>query len=251
MAENRPKISIVIPTYNEATYVDRLLEALSKQTYKDFEVIVSDAQSKDGVDKVVKDFSNLLDIKLLESPPQGPAAGRNVGAKKALGEWLLFLDADDDIDDQKFIETLLNETEKRGWKTSSTKMKMRKSVPLYNRFGLAFFYNYQKLLAHTKRPVAQGYCIFTRRSVFEDSGGYNEKIRFGEDNEYVSRNGKHGFGFINDTYYYVDPRRNEAEGLGLVWRGSLNEVYRLFFGYKKLEKQPIKYEFGKHKKRTS
>lgn len=238
-----PKISVVIPAYNEATYIDRLLEALANQSFRDFEVIVSDAQSQDGTAKVVETFSKKLDIRLVSSPPRGPGAGRNKGAKIARGEWLLFLDADVDIDQKNFIDTLLGETQRQGWSTSSGRMKT-KSGPSYDRLML-----YQRLLAHTRRPVASGYCILTEREVFERAGGFNEKIRFGEDYEYVSRVGKHGFGFVLSACYYVDPRRNREEKLKLRWNGTLNETYRLFFGYKKLEKNPIKYEFGKHRER--
>lgn len=243
MANKPPLVSVVIPAFNEATYIDRLLEALTKQSFNDFEVIVSDAESKDGTDEVVKSFRDKLKIRFIESPPKGPAHGRNVGARLARGEWLLFLDADDDIDDVDFINTLLNETEKNSWGTSSARMKMRDMV------GIAFLYYYQKLLSHTKRPVASGWCIFTKRAVFEAAGGFKEGIQFGEDYEYVSRVGNNGFGFVDKTYYFVDSRRNRSEGIGLLWKGALNEIYRLLFGYKKLERQPIKYEFGKHQKR--
>lgn len=239
----KPQVSAIIPAYNEASYIDRLLDALSRQNFKDFEVIVSDAQSNDGTKEVVNDFKDRLNIKFIESSPKGPGHGRNVGAKLARGEWLLFLDADDDIEDPNFIGTLLTETIKHQWRTSSAKMKMRKFM------GLSILYAYQKILARTKKPVASGWCIFTRRSVFEAAGGFNEKIQFGEDYEYVSRVGKHGFGFVDHTFYYVDPRRNQQEGWRLLWKGALNEVYRLRHGYKKLEDQPISYEFGKHPKR--
>jgi glycosyltransferase involved in cell wall biosynthesis len=244
MAKNQPEVSVVIPAYNEATYIDRLLDALSAQKGIDFEVIVSDAQSKDGTKEVVDDFNGKLNIKFFEAPPRGPAYGRNQGAKHAAGKWLLFLDADDDIDDPNFIKTLVEEADKHGWSTSTGHMTTRKG-----QHSFAPLYYYQRLLAHTKRPVASGYCILTKRDVFEKSGGYNEKIKFGEDYEYVSRNAKRGFGIVKAAYYYVDPRRNQNEGFGLIWRGTLNEAYRLFGGYKKLEKQPINYEFGKHKKR--
>src|SRR5437868_1959800 len=95
-----PAVSVVIPAYNEATYIDRLLEALSKQSFKDFEVIVSDAQSIDGTEEIINNFKDRLNSKFIESPPKGPAHGRNIGAKLAKGEWLLFLDADVDIYDQ-------------------------------------------------------------------------------------------------------------------------------------------------------
>lgn len=246
MASAKPVVSVVIPAYNEATYIDRLLEALSKQNFESFEVIVSDASSGDGTDKVAADFKSQLDIRLVSSPPRGPGAGRNIGAKAARGDWLLFLDADVDITDRDFIKKLLEHTKSNNWDTSSAKM----TAPGKAAKAYAKLYRYQRWLARTKRPVASGYCIFTRRTIFEKAGGFNEKIQFGEDYEYVSKTGRGGkFGFVDATQYYVDPRRNESEGWKLTYKGSLNEIYRLLFGYKKLEKKPIKYEFGHHKKR--
>lgn len=242
----RPEVSVVIPAYNEATYIDRLLEALSKQKFDNFEVIVSDAQSKDGTKEVVDAFKDKLDIKFIEAPPRGPAFGRNQGAKNAKGDWLLFLDADVDIDDPDFIGKLLIKTQKMNWVTSTAMMNARGNMSKKYRK----LFRYQKLLSRTRRPVASGYCIFTNEAVFNKSGGFNEKISFGEDYEYVSRTGKEGkFGFVEETEYFVDPRRNLEDGWKLSWQGTLNEVYRLTRGYKKLEKQPIKYEFGKHRKR--
>lgn len=247
MPAKTPEVSVVIPAYNEGTYIDRLLTALAKQDFKDFEVIVSDAESKDKTADVVESFKNKLDVKLVQNPPRGPAAGRNDGAKLARGDWLLFLDADVDIDDPEFIKILLKETDANGWATSSAKMSARgKTAKKYVKL-----FRYQKLLSKTKRPVASGYCIFTSASVFKTTGGFNEKIHFGEDYEYVSRTGTGGkFGFVESTCYFVDPRRNEEEKWRLTFKGTLNEVYRLLLGYKKLEKQPIKYEFGKHKERS-
>ncbi|OGL26584.1 hypothetical protein A2708_02290 [Candidatus Saccharibacteria bacterium RIFCSPHIGHO2_01_FULL_49_21] len=248
MKSVRPVVSVVIPAYNEATYIDRLLEDLTKQSFANFEVIVSDADSRDGTDKVVKSFKGKLDIKMVVSPPKGPGAGRNLGAKSARGGWLLFLDADVDIDDPNFIGTLLARAKNSGWGTASAKMRMNKA-PIYNRLGLSMFYNYQKLLSHTKHPVAQGYCILTRRDIFRANNGFNEKIFYGEDNDYVSRTGNHGFGFVEQTYYYVDPRRNQQEGA--IWfsiKNLLHEMYRITH-LSGLESQPFKYEFGKHQPR--
>jgi glycosyltransferase involved in cell wall biosynthesis len=243
-----PAVSVVIPAYNEATYIDRLLEALSKQGFEDFEVIVSDAESKDGTKEVIDSFKGRLDIKFIEAPPKGPAFGRNQGAKHARGEWLLFLDADNDIDDPYFIKTLLNETKRHGWQTSSAKIKVKEGA-FFNRFGMAHLnYSYLKLLSHTKHPVAPGYCILTKQGLFEALNGFNEKIQFGEDYDYVTRASKQGFGFVEKTYYYVDLRRTETDGLKLTLKGVANEIYRHTHGYN-LENNPIKYEFGRHKKR--
>ena len=246
MTKHQPLVSVVIPAYNEATYIDRLLEALTKQKFDNFEVIVSDAQSKDGTKEVVDSFKDKLDIMFVEAPPRGPAFGRNQGAKHARGEWLLFLDADDDIVDPSFMTTLLSKTKEKGWSTSSAKMTVNNRLQF--RLGVSLFYYYQKMLAHTKHPVAQGYCILTRRDIFEKHQGFNEKILLGEDNDYVSRVGSHGFGFVDDTFYYVDLRRNHSGGLRYIYAAVANEIYRHTHGYN-LEKNKYAYEFGKHKKR--
>lgn len=244
----KPKISVVIPAYNEATYIDRLLEALTNQTFKDFEVIVSDAESEDETNMVVDSFKDRLDIKLVSAPPKGPGFGRNRGAEAARGEWLLFMDADVDVEDPDYLKTLLEDTEKHGWRTSSAQMRVN-SKKFKFRSGVWMFYHWQKLLAHTKHPVAQGYCIFTKRKIFNDHQGFNEKILLGEDNDYVSRVGKHGFGFVEDTYYFVDLRRNEDMGIKYTYKAMMNEITRVL-GLKNPEKNRYAYDFGKHKPRA-
>lgn len=245
MSQKIPVVSVVIPAYNEATYIDRLLEALAKQKYKDFEVIVSDAQSNDGTDEVVKKFNGKLDIKIVKSPPQGPAHGRNVGAKLAKGEWLLFLDADVDLYDADFLEQLLHNTEHKGWNTSSAQLKVQKGS-LLGKIG----HNqaYMNLMAHTKHPIFQGYCMFTNLSTFEKLGGFNEKLNYGEDNDYATRSAPYGFGFVKGVYYYVDPRRYQQEGIKLLFKNMIHELYRLTHGFN-FENNKTKYEFGQHKKR--
>lgn len=244
-----PKVSIVIPAYNEATYIDRLLKALTKQNFKDFEVIVSDAQSNDGTEKVINEFKKKLDIKLVLSPPKGPAHGRNIGASKAKGEWLLFLDADNDIKDSNFIRILHDQTINRKWKTSAGRYKVIDPT-FMEKIGMEIInFQYLKFLSHTKKPVAMGHCIFTNRLLFNQLGGFNEKIQFGEDYDYVNRAAKEGFGYVDDAIYFIDMRRAREEGgLRLFWKGLLNEVYRFLPGYN-LEKNPVTYEFGKHAKR--
>lgn len=247
MTDSNPEVTVVIPAYNEATYVGRLLEALVQQNHKSFEVIVSDAQSSDGTEKVVGNYKDKLNIQLVQSPPKGPAAGRNVGAALAKGEWLLFMDADDDIKDPNFVDMLVGGAETHNWQTATAKYYYL-DANLIEKIGRHINYYYTKLLAHSKHPVAPGWCILTKRKLFEQNNGFSEKIQFGEDYDYVSRVGKHGFGFVESTHYYVDLRRAREEGLSLFIKGIKNEVYRHTHGYN-LEKNPYKYEFGKHKHR--
>ena len=82
------KLSIVIITKQEQDYLPKLLDSLKQQTFNDFEIIVSDAQSKDNTRKIAKEHN----CKIVEGGL--PSKGRNNGVKKAKGKYLLFLDAD-------------------------------------------------------------------------------------------------------------------------------------------------------------
>jgi glycosyltransferase involved in cell wall biosynthesis len=240
-----PEVSVVIPAYNEASYIDRLLNALVNQKNVNFEVIVSDAESKDGTKEVADAFKDRLNVKFFEAPPKGPAFGRNQGAKHARGEWLLFFDADVDLDDSQFIRKLVDGANKGGWSTSSGQLKVRPGS-LLGKIGHS--QGYLNLMAHTKHPIMQGYCMLTKRNIFETNHGFNEKIRYGEDNDYATRAAKYGFGFVKDVHYIVDPRRYEQEGIRLLLKNTWHEIYRLTHGFS-FEENKAAYEFGKHKKR--
>ncbi|HET7529247.1 MAG TPA: glycosyltransferase [Candidatus Saccharimonadales bacterium] len=241
-----PEVSVVIPAYNEATYIDRLLSALSRQKDVDFEVIVSDAESRDGTKEIVDSFKGRLQISFYEAPPKGPAFGRNQGAGHARGEWLLFFDADVDLDDELFIRKLVDGALSRSWSTASGQLKVGGNSFLGK---IGHNQGYLNFMAHTKHPIMQGYCMLTKRRVLKDLGGFNENIKYGEDNDYATRSAKYGFGFVKDAFYIVDPRRYEQEGWKLLAKNMWHEIYRLTHGFN-FEKNKSAYEFGKHKARA-
>lgn len=82
------KVSIIIPTYNEEDVILKCLESLQKQSYKDFEIIIVDDGSTDQTVELVKSFN------VIHGSHQGAGAARNLGAKSAKGEILVFVDAD-------------------------------------------------------------------------------------------------------------------------------------------------------------
>ena len=94
------KISVIIPTYNEEDVIRECLESLSKQTYRDLEIIVVDDGSTDGT------ISNIRGVKLLKQEHEGPGAARNLGVKESLGEIIVFVDADM-VFKEDFIEKLI------------------------------------------------------------------------------------------------------------------------------------------------
>lgn len=92
------RISVVIPAYNRANTIEYCLQSVLKQTLQPYEVIVVDDCSKDSTVEQVKKINNLL-IKLIQLPKNsGAQAARNAGIKAANGEWIAFLDSDDEWD---------------------------------------------------------------------------------------------------------------------------------------------------------
>jgi len=90
------KFSVIIPTYNRASDLDRCLASLVTQTFTDFEVIICDDGSTDNTKSVVDSYCNRLDVKYIwQENWGGPARPRNSGIKLAQADWICFLDSDD------------------------------------------------------------------------------------------------------------------------------------------------------------
>lgn len=87
-------VSVVIPAYNAAKYVGATVESVLRQTYTAIEVIVVDDGSTDATATVLQSFGER--IRVIRQANAGVARACNVGVEAASGEWLAFLDADDE-----------------------------------------------------------------------------------------------------------------------------------------------------------
>ncbi len=88
------KISVIIPAYNAACYIQRAVKSVFMQTRPADEIIVIDDGSTDGTADVVHSFD--AKVRLLQQQNAGAAAARNAGIRAACGDWIAFLDADDE-----------------------------------------------------------------------------------------------------------------------------------------------------------
>jgi glycosyltransferase involved in cell wall biosynthesis len=88
-----PKVSVIIPTYNSASYVVEAVDSVLAQTYQDFEILVIDDGSTDNTADVIKKYDGR--VRYIPQHNGGVAAARNNGIAESKGEYIAFLDADD------------------------------------------------------------------------------------------------------------------------------------------------------------
>ncbi len=92
------KFSIIVPIYNVEKYIEKCMESINGQTYKKYEVLLINDGSPDNSEKIIKKYIKGKDkFKYFKKTNGGLSDARNYGAKKATGEYLLFVDSDDYI----------------------------------------------------------------------------------------------------------------------------------------------------------
>ncbi len=105
----RDKISIIVPIYNVKEYLNRCLDSILNQTYRDFEIIMVDDCSTDGSGIIAKDYASRYPEAcrfVQHNENRKLSAARNTGMKVATGSWLSFVDSDDWIIDD-YLSTML------------------------------------------------------------------------------------------------------------------------------------------------
>ena len=88
------RFSVIIPTLNEEKFLPKLLTSLTRQTVKNFEVIVVDGQSKDRTIASANAFLSKLPLTVVPCDTTGVSRQRNTGAQLAKTDWFIFIDAD-------------------------------------------------------------------------------------------------------------------------------------------------------------
>ncbi len=200
----QPLVSVIIPAYNEADIVHRAIDSAKRQSWKELELIVVDDGSTDGTADRVR--SRYPDVTLVVQENTGLPGARNAGVRAASGEYLAFLDADDE------------------WRRDKTKLQMRVLLDnpsdvvacnaVKRRGSRDFHYNdirrprisevsMLELLDHPpyQRPAGAGYMC--TREVFDSVGGYDSEQRWMEDVDMYCRllSSGHRILLLNEPLY--------------------------------------------------
>lgn len=232
------EISVVIPTYNRAELLYNSINSVLSQTFSDFELIVVDDCSPDNTSAVLGSFSDKRLRVLRNSSNKGIAAVRNIGVTNSNGQYIAFLDDDDEwLPDklEKQMKVLKSGPGSLVCVYSGSLIigpggdVVRTSVPIYRNKVL------NELLLGNFITTST---VFLKKSCFEKTGLFDEDIPFGEDYDMWIRIAEHfEYDFVPEplTRYRVHPgslTRNYAKVIsGLVKILSKHE--RLFARHKR------------------
>jgi glycosyltransferase involved in cell wall biosynthesis len=181
-------ISVIIPAYNMAQVINRAIDSVLKQHCKDFEIIVIDDGSTDNTIDVVKQYGDK--VRLIHQVKQGVSAARNNGVINARGQWIAFLDADDQwlegkLDRQiqileknpSLIWCSTNRFESDGVK--KTEAAREKNV-LKALEGKDYFDSYFIAAAQGVCPIITS-CMIVRKDIIIQLGSFDRLLVRGED----------------------------------------------------------------------
>ncbi len=182
-----PIVSVIIPVYNGAKYIQTAIESILNQTYTNYEIIVVDDGSNDETREKLKPYWNK--IRYLYQENQGSAAARNLGIELAKGELIAFLDADDYwLLSEKLEKQVACFQENRslgcintGWQIVDDRGKHIQTVQPWHKAPKLDLETWLK-----KKCVLTSAMVF-RREWLEKVGGFDQELRQSHDVDLVLR----------------------------------------------------------------
>jgi len=173
------KISVIIPTFNRKKTLGRAIQSVLNQSLSPFEILIIDDGSNDGTEEWVKE--NFQNIKYIYQNNHGVSSARNIGIENAYGDWIAFLDSDD--------EWLPNKLDKQVKAIDSNpKMKFFHTNEIWIRNGVRVNqmkkhkkyggYIFEKCLDICRISPSS---VLIKKEVFDNIGNFDESLRVCED----------------------------------------------------------------------
>ena len=227
-------ISIIIPTLNEASVIEKTLKDFSAYKSQGIEIIVSDGGSKDGTIEIAKKYADKV-IVYGGTVRQTIAMGRNDGAKAASGEIFAFFDADDRLlDEDDFFNKCRRVFEGNPSIVAFT--GQIRVLPDFETLADRIIFLIISCVLFIQNNflhmgAATGEFQLIRRSAFEKVGGYREDLAVAEDKELFRRLGKIGRTYFDWglIIYHSGRRAHKIGWLRLLAQWAWNDFHVKFF----------------------
>ena len=191
------KYSFIIPVFNRPDEVDELLDSLTKQSLKDFEVVVVEDGSSVKCDNVVKAYENRLNIKYFLKANSGPGQTRNYGVDRAEGEYVLILDSDVVLPTD-YLQAVDAELRRQPCDAFGGPDRAHSSFSLMQKainYAMTSFFTTGGIRGGKKKLdkfYPRSFNMGVRREVYLALEGFS-KMRFGEDIDFSTRIFKGGY----------------------------------------------------------
>lgn len=189
--------SIIVPVYNRPDEVDELLESLTRQTFKQFEVIIVEDGSKNDCRSVVEKYSGALDIHYYYKDNSGPGQSRNYGAERSKGDYLIVLDSDVVLPEGylQAVEDELKANPCDAFGGPDSAHPSFTDVQKAISYSMTSFFTTGGIRGGKKKLdkfYPRSFNMGIRRDVYQQLGGFS-KMRFGEDIDFSIRIFKAGY----------------------------------------------------------
>lgn len=181
-----PKVSIIVPAHNAEKDIKRCLNSIINQTYKNIEIIVINDGSKDNTQKIVESFKNKYNnIILINQENRGVSQSRNIGIDRSTGDYIMFVDSDDFIENT-MVALLLNNKDNdlviSNYRRYYNKNKIINNISIEEKeYDIdAFLQNFWKLY---NAYIINSPCfrIYKRKIIDSNKIRFNPKYELGED----------------------------------------------------------------------
>jgi glycosyltransferase involved in cell wall biosynthesis len=199
-----PAVSVVIPTYKRASVIGNAIESVLAQSFQDFEVLVADDASPDDTENVVRGFRDPRIRYLRQTKNSGDAAARNLGVRHASGEFIAFLDDDDEWLPEKLrlqVEFLSQDVKDLGGVHTA-----RFTIDRAQGSVLTHCLPPEKRVPHPSISITTS-AMMMRRCCFERLGLFDESIPYCSDFDMWMRlTARYQVGYIEEPLvrYYVN-----------------------------------------------
>ena len=185
------RYSVIIPVYNRPDEVDELLQSLTRQSFKDFEVIIVEDGSSVPCKNVADRYQDILNIRYYSKPNSGPGQTRNYGAERSRGEYLIILDSDCILPEDYFqeVEKELQETPADAFGGPDRAHASFTDVQKAINYSMTSFFTTGGIRGGKKKMdkfYPRSFNMGVRRQVYDVLGGFS-KMRFGEDIDFSIR----------------------------------------------------------------
>lgn len=202
------RFSIIIPVYNRPDEVAELLESLTQQSYRNYEIIIVEDGSSVPCEAVVKAYADRLPVTYYTKPNSGPGQTRNYGAERAKGEYLLIWDSDILIPEGYFeaIESFLKANPVDAFGGPDRAHASFTDVQKAINYSMTSFFTTGGIRGGKKKLdkfFPRSFNMGIRRTVYEQLSGFRA-MRFGEDIDFSYRIVEAGYktALIPDAYVY-------------------------------------------------